>query len=458
LFVGDFGFTAANAVVLSAGGSFSNDPGSLGINLFDPGASRWLIYSAAPGTAAQYGGLDSANTAVWGRTIDTLPPDALTMPAGNRYVFAFQPTLTFTSTNVTKNQGTDATATVATAFTVTGVHQGVTGAFLPDDPAAVFAGTPDVTSLGSPMLAAAGSYPITVAAGSVAVNPLSGYNVAFNSTGVLTVNATNNNNGGGTPSQTNPPANTPTNPGVNVSFQNQTNTGPVNVSFTPGTSTNIITRGNPPAGRTNNGFDYQPISQFDPNQYSQFRLPDFADRAGLAAIFAMIARAGAPDQARNLMIDTFWNGNGPDWNGAGGNGGLNGRVTFSNGGGNVVPNGSNGSPLVAGQTDIAQLLGSGPAILCGAGNVCVLAIKLTDDGRGIIANDPISGRQVVLSYDPNTRTVGGVTGIFDARTQRFASLDNAGASQPQGAPPLTAERLAALQGFTPATFVAVTVK
>jgi MBG domain (YGX type) len=112
-------------------------------------------------------------------------------------------------------------------------------------------------------------------------------------------------------SRVNPPSNNPPNPGVNITFQN-TISGPINISFTPP----VHVASNPPAGKekdvkpaalpdghalaTNNGFVYLPISQFDANQYSQFKL-----QAGEAAVFTMIARGADAQHAADDLIDTF---------------------------------------------------------------------------------------------------------------------------------------------------------
>jgi hypothetical protein len=63
-----------------------------------------------------------------------------------------------------------------------------------------------------------------------------------------------------------------------------------------------------PAGQdlaTNNGLTYSPISQYDPNQYSQFKTSDWAAQAGVAAIFAMIARGVDREHAADVFIDGF---------------------------------------------------------------------------------------------------------------------------------------------------------
>jgi hypothetical protein len=117
-------------------------------------------------------------------------------------------------------------------------------------------------------------------------------------------------------SRMNPPSNNPPNPGVNITFQNSIS-APINISSTPP----VHVASNPHAGKgndvkpaalpngraltTNNGFVYLPISQFDANQYSQFKLPDYAAQPGEAAVFAMIARAADAQHAADDLIDTF---------------------------------------------------------------------------------------------------------------------------------------------------------
>src|SRR5271166_5795312 len=161
-------------ISLASTGNFINNVG--------PGAvvDPWRIYSASP-TGNVFGGLDSGNKAVWNTTFGQ-PVTA----AGNRYLFAFQPTITVTSINDSKTYGQDVTSRFATDFVISSLEPGVPGAFLGDSVAAVYGGEPQVTSLGS--LAAApvtgGPYPITVAQGSFTVSD--GYALAFDSTGRLT--------------------------------------------------------------------------------------------------------------------------------------------------------------------------------------------------------------------------------------------------------------------------------
>ncbi len=173
---------SGDAIVLAADGAFINNAGSAVLSAAN---GRWLVYSAAPGADA-FGGLNSGNTAVWdanyGGTISQ---------SGDRYVFAFQPTVTFTSSNASKIYGTDDTAAVAADYTVSALQPGVTGAFLGDSAATAFSGAPVVTSAGSAATATVtgGSYSITVAMGTLA--GLNGYAVAVASPGNLTVTPTN---------------------------------------------------------------------------------------------------------------------------------------------------------------------------------------------------------------------------------------------------------------------------
>ena len=179
------------AVILAAGLGFINDSGSGAINLTGasitppvPGAPvppNWLIYSASP-TGDVFNGLNSGNTAVWNTTLGE-PVTA----TGNRYIFAFQPTITITSTNDAKTYGQDVASRVATDYVISGLQPGVAGAFLGDSATAIYSGAPSVTSLGSPATApVAGSpYVITVAPGSFAVSDR--YALVLDSAGRLTV-------------------------------------------------------------------------------------------------------------------------------------------------------------------------------------------------------------------------------------------------------------------------------
>jgi hypothetical protein len=277
----------------------------------------------------------------------------------------------------------------------------------------------------------------------------------------LTINQGTNN----PTSQFNPsPGTNPTTQDVNFTFQNNT-PGPITISFTPPVHVasnppadkgNDVTPAALPDGRalaTNNGFVYLPISQFDANQYSQFKLPDYAAQAGEAAVFTMIARGADAQHAADDLIDTFWNGTSGAW--ASANAALMTKVMFSDGAGNTItPTGHPGFPIVAGKTDLASLLKTGPVMIGDGGNPVhwMLATQMTADGKGIVSNDPATGKQVVLGYDPVTKNVGGVTGVFDSDKKTFVSLANALAN-------LSADtHLSTLQSFVPAEFLAVTVK
>src|SRR5689334_5575640 len=169
-----------DAVVLSAGQNFINDSGSGAVSL--TGGGRFLIYSKAP-AGDTFGGLDSANTAVWNTTYPT-PVSA----AGSRYVFAEQPTLTFTSTDLSKTYGSDGSAALPSAYTVSGFDPGVAGAYLGDTAATAFSGAPGLSSAGAAAGASVsgGPYQITIATGSLVST--SGYAFQFVSSGLFTVN------------------------------------------------------------------------------------------------------------------------------------------------------------------------------------------------------------------------------------------------------------------------------
>ena len=107
--------------------------------------------------------------------------------AGNRYILRLPADDNRHVGDLTKSYGQDVTSPVAADFTISGLQPGVAGAFLPDAAAAVYSGTPSVTSLGSPARASvAGSpYAITVAPGSFAVSD--NYALVLDFAGRLTI-------------------------------------------------------------------------------------------------------------------------------------------------------------------------------------------------------------------------------------------------------------------------------
>ena len=168
--------------IVLAGATFTNNAGAAALN---PGAGRWIVYSADP-AGNVFGGLASGNQAVWNRVY----PGGVS-EAGNRYVFSIQPTLTFTSTDVAKTYGQDATAAVAGAYTVTGFVDAAAygGVFTQDTVANTFTGAPVVASIGAPATAAVAGSPYPVLVDVSAVTPTTGYGKTAASTGIVTVNA-----------------------------------------------------------------------------------------------------------------------------------------------------------------------------------------------------------------------------------------------------------------------------
>ncbi|KQY54925.1 hypothetical protein ASD14_01810 [Lysobacter sp. Root494] len=168
-------------VVLSTTHAFFNQSGADAIQTGAGG--HWVVYSQRP-TAGSFDNLDSGNTAIWNGTLATVAPGSV---SGNRYVFAFQPTLTFTTTSTSKVYGTDLTSTGGNLFTVSGLQGGVAGAFLGDTAATAYSGAPLLTSAGFAERAsvAGGPYAIGIANGSVA--GLNGYAIALNGGGQITV-------------------------------------------------------------------------------------------------------------------------------------------------------------------------------------------------------------------------------------------------------------------------------
>jgi len=166
-------------VVLSTSNAFVNTAGANIMNI----SGHWVVYSAYPNDDT-FGGLDSGKTALWNATLATRDPSTI---SGNRYVFSYQPTLTFTSLDISKVYGTDLTGSTALPFVITGYQPGVAGAFLGDTAATAYSGLPSFTSPGfaarTPV--AGGRSFITIGQGGLQSD--TGYKFAFSSTGILTV-------------------------------------------------------------------------------------------------------------------------------------------------------------------------------------------------------------------------------------------------------------------------------
>ena len=87
------------------------------------------------------------------------------------------------TTNATKVYGADIQNDIANNYTITGLNAGVSNAYLADNAAHVFSGTPSVTSLGAPATASVGRY--TVSANGLL--SLARYGINYNNVGRLNV-------------------------------------------------------------------------------------------------------------------------------------------------------------------------------------------------------------------------------------------------------------------------------
>ena len=218
--------------------------------------------------------------------------------------------------------------------------------------------------------------------------------------------------------------------------------GNVDQNIAPGTGSDLV---------------FPPISQFDKSQYSDDTLPAFAPNAGETTIATMVARAlantlGAP------KIDRLWQDGSARWASIDG-------VRLTDGNGTTrSPTDANGFAFANAKVDIDVLLADGPVMLAGNSPAdpqlptpWLLAVKMTADGKGIVANDPGTGLQVILAYDPATKTIGGVTSVLDPKTQQPVAL---GALPPDlGATDIQvpAQAWAELQAYKPASYVAVRI-
>ena len=161
------GAITASDTALRAVGKFVNNAGANAVS-----GGRWLVYSAGP-DGNVFGGLDSANTAVWGTAAD-----AAVSASGNRYVFAMRPVVTAVAADVSKIYGE--TATVSAVVSAT---PAVAGAFLGDDLSGL--GSALAASAGTAATAGVGSYAITIDTSGLSVP--NGYDLRVTN-GTLTVN------------------------------------------------------------------------------------------------------------------------------------------------------------------------------------------------------------------------------------------------------------------------------
>lgn len=172
-------------IVLAASGGFINNIGASALDA--RGTGRWVVYMADP-AGNVYGGLNSANEAIWNETYETLPPDLV--PAGNRYVLAGGAinAVTLTTTDATKVYGESIDLSSHYVLSATG-YDGEPGIYLATTGlssgtlADVFSTDPVFTSIGASPSSGVGQAPITTTPGVVR----NGFAVTYSDLGQLTV-------------------------------------------------------------------------------------------------------------------------------------------------------------------------------------------------------------------------------------------------------------------------------
>jgi filamentous hemagglutinin family protein len=184
LTIASTGSVSGASPVLSATGAFINNKGS---NAVTATSGRWLIYSNNPSDNT-FGSLDSGNYAIWSNTYTGLPPASVT-ETGNRYIFAYQPTLNVTTTDASKTYGDAISGDLANNYTISGLNAGVSNAYLADASSNTYTGTPTITSSESVATTSVGTGDVVASAGTLTT--LNDYAVSFNNIGVLTVNPKN---------------------------------------------------------------------------------------------------------------------------------------------------------------------------------------------------------------------------------------------------------------------------
>ncbi|MBS0249250.1 MAG: hypothetical protein JSR61_21760, partial [Proteobacteria bacterium] len=177
---GLYNSTATGNAVVFAGTTFKN---SSFANAITTPNGRWLVYSDSP-SGDSFNNLNSNNDAIWNTVYAAGSPSQIA--SGNRYVFAYQPTLTFTSTNASKYYGSS--ADVSSNYAVTSDVSTLTNVYTVGSLSSLYTGAPALTSAGTSATAtvAGGPYAISIGQGSVvAAGP---YALNFVSGGSLTVN------------------------------------------------------------------------------------------------------------------------------------------------------------------------------------------------------------------------------------------------------------------------------
>ncbi|MEO1830597.1 MAG: YDG domain-containing protein [Pseudomonas sp.] len=176
--------SAAGDALVLAGATFDNQSGSSALSTTHADG-RWLIYSDNPDDNT-FGGLASGNQALWNTSWTGSPS---VTAAGNRYVFAMQPTLTVTGTvDGSKTYGdlyAITTPVAGTDYTLSGFVDAAAygNVFTQDDASNI--GAPTLVSAGAAASADAGDYAVTWQAVDLAAT---GYNVDLTATGgTLTV-------------------------------------------------------------------------------------------------------------------------------------------------------------------------------------------------------------------------------------------------------------------------------
>ena len=172
------GASGDGAIVLSTTGAFRNYEGSDVLSM--PNGGHFQIYSNVPQDDV-FGDLDSGNTAIW----DTNYTTGIAAN-GDRYGFVYQPTLTLTpSGSYSKTYG-DTITDLGDSYTITGLEQGVSGAYLGDTASAVYSGAPTVGSIGAQASAYAGNYQLSLGSGTFTAGQ--NYAVQYDEGGLLVVN------------------------------------------------------------------------------------------------------------------------------------------------------------------------------------------------------------------------------------------------------------------------------
>jgi hypothetical protein len=188
------------------------------------------------------------------------------------------------------------------------------------------------------------------------------------------------------------------------------------------------------------GYTFKPMGQLDKANYSTAtQEQQIGPEACKASIYASITQTvlekqGSQSAAAAVKINNFYQEpSGANWWGTkNAPNTIANKVTFSDGKGTAAsPSDSNAFSISKNNPNFASMLTKGPVMIRDSTvqsksgvqeGHWMLATGVTDGGKSIVANDPLSGQQVKLDY--SNGKIGRVTSILDPVKNQWVPVNN----------------------------------